>query len=186
MSGTQTAIGLRSEPPLNDAPLRADGQHTHAWADYFQETSDRLNGMLAKARLGVVDGSDAKAGDIGEYLTVEGLGVTVPGAGYVNVAVLALTAGDWDVSGAVEFVAGGGVTGFNVLASISTVSAAPSGVLQRIQTAFPAAFNVVINAGGPARLNVTAATDVFLVAGSGFAGGAGVTASGSISARRRR
>jgi hypothetical protein len=52
--------------------------------------------------MGFVDGSNAPAGAVGQYLQAFQQGVAVPSTGASNqtIATLVLTAGDWDVSGA--------------------------------------------------------------------------------------
>ena len=65
-----TTTTTRLQPPTNDPPItEAGGQHSQAWAGYFQGVADQLATLQAKVRKGVTDGSDAAAGDIGEYLT---------------------------------------------------------------------------------------------------------------------
>src|SRR5580765_8397060 len=52
-------------PPTHELPISDQGDHSHAWTRYNQDVADRLNGV----HRGVVDGSNAKAGDVGEYLS---------------------------------------------------------------------------------------------------------------------
>jgi hypothetical protein len=56
----------------------------------------------AQPLIGVVDGSAASAGQIGEFLTANGAGGINNNTNVANVASIALTAGDWDVWGFVE------------------------------------------------------------------------------------
>jgi hypothetical protein len=56
----------------------------------------------AQPLIGVVDGSAASAGQIGEFLTASGAGGINNNTNVANVASIALTAGDWDVWGFVE------------------------------------------------------------------------------------
>jgi hypothetical protein len=181
------ATAPRLEPPYSEFTLDQTGRMPHAWMMHAQNVVDQLatvQDQIAASKQGVTDGSAAAAGDIGEYLTASG-SVGLSSTAYANVATVSLTAGDWDVSGSVQFTAAGGATGTNVLASVSTVSAAASGTLQEIPGAFPAGFIAVIGTGSAASLNTTAPVDVFLVARAVFSGGS-VTAAGSVRARRMR
>ncbi len=94
------------QPPTQEQPLAATGTFSEPWASHNQNVVDRLNALpaqLAALRKGVIDGSAAAAGDIGEFVTA----TFGPAALASNVAAdlgsLPLTAGDWDVSGQVAF-----------------------------------------------------------------------------------
>ena len=182
MSGSQVV-----QPPFYDAPIvdfPSGQQHSQAWTEYHQSVADRLAAnatALAKAGTGVVDGSDATAGQIGEYLTASGGSVALSSNAVANVATLALTPGDWDVEGNVFFDATGATA--YVLAGVSTVSAAFGGIVTRVG-GYASANQFRIGTGGAVRINVAAATTAYLVAQCGFTGG--VNASGSIRARRMR
>ncbi len=160
-------------PPANEAPLADDGQHTQAWAAHHQSVTDALNAVHD----GVIDGSDAPAGQVGEYLAATGSPVTLTSNTTANVATLNLTAGDWDVSGSVSFSAGAGThTSFG--AGLDTIV-----ILN--QSTFPTGA-ITQGIGVPRkRYNVTAATVVHLVAVATFTSGT-VTAQGVASARRTR
>ena len=134
-------------------------------------------------RQGVVDGSDAAAGQIGEYLTASG-SISLPSATYADAAVLTLTAGDWDVWGVASFVADAGAVIYNITASISGVSASPSGVITFLPYTAPAG-SVAQIPTGMGRFNAAAAASVYLVVVSTFTG-SGMTVNGTISARRAR
>jgi hypothetical protein len=146
---------------------------TEAWAGWFLDASDRLN----KLQIGATDGSDAKAGNIGEYLTATSGSVSLTNAAVTNIASVALTAGDGDVSGNVAFTAGSGT---------HTFFGAGIGGLDTFSSAtFPsAALNMGI-ATATHRYNVTATTTVWVVAEAGFGGGT-MTATGTVRARRAR
>jgi hypothetical protein len=175
MSGT--APSDRLEPPFVHAPITTDNSsYTQPWLEYHQEVADRVS-ALAKIHQGVTDGSDAKAGDVGEYLSGTGGPVTLTNAAVTNIASVNLTAGDWDVSGNVAFTAGSGT---------HTFFGAGIGGLDTFSSAtFPsAALNMGI-ATATRRYNVTAATTVWVVAEAGFGGGS-MTATGTVRARRMR
>lgn len=134
--------------------------------------------------VGVTNGSNAAAGQVGEFLSnQQTTPVAIGGVG--NISSLSLTAGDWDVWGYVAFTSTVGLQ--FVQAWVSTVSAtvpawftnlilaAASGALWGTGTSIPAVMQ---------RVNVSATTTVYLSA-QGPAG-TGVTAMGAIYARRRR
>ena len=165
------------EPPFYDPPIAdypSGQQHSQAWTEYHQSVADRL----AVIKNGVTDGSDAKPGEVGEYLTASG-SVALSNNTTATVATLNLTAGDWEVSGGVTFTISGaasnhyaagidGTFGSEIIATVPT----GSGTWR-------------LTAGAPARRNVTAATAVHLSALAGFTSGA-VSAAGTIQAWRVR
>lgn len=178
-----TAILPRLEPPSNEQPLREDGgRHTQAWADYHESIADRVNTLADTVRQGITDGSDADAGNIGEYLFASNSGVPLGGSGTAtNVATLDLTAGDWDVEGNVAFATTGATTA--VIAGVNTASATFGFVYTHHSGTLGTGAPHRIGTGGAQRMNVPIATTVFLVAASS---GGGATASGAIWARRAR
>lgn len=172
-----TTTAPRLQPPANDPPIAtAGGQHSQAWADYFQNSADQLATLPAKVRKGVTDGSDAAAGDIGEYLTATSGAVPLTPSAPANVVSVNLTAGDWDIQGNVGFAAGSGTHSFfgAGIGGLDTFSSAT----------FP---SVALNIGittATRRYNVTATTTVWVVAEAAFTGT--VSATGAIRARRAR
>lgn len=173
-----TTTTTRLQPPANDPPIaEAGGQHSQAWADYFQVSADQLATLPAKVRKGVTDGSDAAAGDIGEYLTATSGAVALSNGVTTNVVSLSLTAGDWDVAGGMAFTAGSGThNGFG--AGITSIDAFTTAT-------FPSVAINQMMPTGTRRVNVTTTTTVWAVGVAYFGGGA-MTATGSIRARRAR
>jgi hypothetical protein len=167
-------------PPANERPVtEAGGQHTQAWGAYFQDLSD----AVMRVHQGVTDGTEAEAGQVGEYLTASGsIGLTSDVA--ANAATVALPAGDWDVWGTARFQAAGGTLGFNVMASIGTVSAVQSDVLTLLAFTAPASALTILPTG-TARLNLAADGSAYLVVRAGFSV-SGMTCNGVIRARRVR
>jgi len=152
------------------------GVPTEVWASYYQTITDQLETLNAK--MGATDGSEATAGQIGEYLTQSGSTSLVTNT-TATVATLTLTAGDWDVFG--------GVT-FTITSAASSIYAAGiDGVFgQEIIATIPTGSGSwALSAGPPVRRNVTASTAVTLVAMARFTSGT-VSAAGTISARRMR
>jgi hypothetical protein len=87
------------------------------------------------ASMGVTDGSNAAAGQIGEFLSSTGPAVSIGSGANTTLTSIALTAGDWDVWGTVQMVAG--VSASNLVASVSTTAS----------TAGPTPFGLVLAAG---------------------------------------
>lgn len=135
--------------------------------------------------LGVTNGSNAAAGNVGEYLTATAANVTLPASGGTGTIVsLVLTPGDWDVQGVVAF--GGTAVPTYLAMGIANALNAASGPPQ--ETAIYATFfgSNLNNMNSPrCRYNVTANTTVYLNAGGIYPSGT-FTGSGWISARRVR
>ena len=176
------------QPPFYDPPIVDDAtgqQHSQAWTEYHQSVSDQLASTTATiaARAGVTDGSDATAGQIGEYLTASSSGAVTPGSGGINnIATLALTAGDWDVQGNVIFNPTAGVT--YAACSVSTASGAIGPIATRVPGA-GSATQLRIGTGGGLRVSVAAATTVYLTAQTAFSSGS-MSVTGVIWGRRVR
>jgi hypothetical protein len=170
-------MGLAPTQPSLQAPLLArtltdGGRPTPAWTGFFQDIADRL----ATMGRGVTDGSDAQPGTVGEFMSATAGPVSLSNAAVANVVSLSLTAGDWDVSGDVQFVTSGGTVNA-VGVGIGTI-----GVI--INATFPPGATTQHLATATRRYNVTTTTTVWLVAVAYFSGA--VTATGAIRARRMR
>jgi hypothetical protein len=157
------AIPTSPQPPVNEVPIAPDGQHTQAWSQYHQKMSDALK-------------------VIGQYLSATGGPVALTTSTAANIASLSLPAGDWDVSGRITFSPAPTTHPIQLEAGLSSVSAAFSTPPSGLSTAFTAGIPATIDAG-VARFDLTEATVVYLVGFASFTV-AGMTASGSISARR--
>jgi hypothetical protein len=181
-------ISRRVDPPQSEATADETGLPSRAWSDYHQSVSDRL----ARLHSGVTDGTEADAGDVGEYVEAvfpDGIGLT--NGVVVAVGSLSLGAGDWDVWGEVWYTLGAagapGVVGLQaVISTAVALPVAPGGGASRTG-------QILIhtqNSGqmlpiAPARLLLSATTPVYLVAHGLFAAGVH-TAFGRIAARRMR
>lgn len=168
--------------PMRDPVVNADsGRFSRTWTNYI----DDLNSTVATISVGVVDGSDATAGQIGEYLTASGAGVPLGGSGTpTNVATIDLTPGDWDVSGNVAFAPSGGATAA-ISAGVNATSATFGVIFTHVSGSLGTGVGQRVGTGGPVRINLTVSTTVYLVASASLSSG-GVTASGEIWARRAR
>ena len=174
------------EPPFLDPVMQEHSggqQHSHAWTDYHQRVADKLQVLHA----GVVDGSDAEAGDVGEYMAVASGPVALASNTPADVVTLSLTAGDWDVRGEVAF--GTSFVFFEAytwigLASATMTSSGMSSIKLVSSGDVVGMGNSAFQAG-PVRFSVSATTVVRLGAQARFTSGA-TNAVGVISARRMR
>lgn len=161
----------------------------------FENAAEGLFGaqgvpITPSTTLGIVGttlGDNANPGSVGEFITTT-FSAGFPNNTQTNVVAMSLPAGDWDVTGAAAYIGSAGTTINGMIAGISTVSATLSG------TSFDNAFfNYAASAPSVnetlvvpvQRVNLAAASTVFLVGLVNFTGG-GVTASGRIRARRMR
>jgi len=175
----------RLDPPIAADTLDGLGKHSYAWTNYHQEVADRIYGLPAKLRAGVSDGSDAAAGDVGEYLEATFAGpVSLPSLTTVDLGSLPLTAGDWDVSGVVVFLTATGMA--MAQAWVSTASVTPPPTLGRgiiVLTPGLLLAGTRLNSG-PLRVSQASAGPVYL--GAFVTASGAVTAAGTIRARRMR
>jgi hypothetical protein len=143
---------------------------------------------------GMTDGSNAAAGRVGEFISASNTAGSALTTGVtLNVATLALSAGDWNVAGQVIFTGANAATAM-LAAGISLASAAlptpaqmaagTGAMTQIVAVSTKQAVNQVLQAGS-VRLNSSTAQNAYLVAQSSFSGGT-LNASGFISARRIR
>jgi hypothetical protein len=123
-------------------------------------------------------------GEVGRYLSATANAVFLSSTSVTSIAGLALTAGDWDVSGAVDFLPAGGAATGAVSAGLSLTGAflGGRGCYQNI-TMPPVAGEYHSLAAGVLRVKITSPTTVFLLGQCNFTGGS-MTANGYIGARR--
>lgn len=139
---------------------------------------------------GVTNAGDAAAGKVGEYLTANASGVNQPTSGTpVNVTSLALTAGDWDVTGSISFTPAGTTTVARLIGSLSLTTGVSGGsnsgaYLQLADTNLTTGSLQTFSIG-MLRVSVSGATTVFLVANATF-GVSTMAHAGIIRARRVR
>jgi hypothetical protein len=143
---------------------------------------------------GVVDGSDAPVGQVGEVISGSNFGgVSLVTAVPMNVTQIVLTPGDWNVGGVVIFAPVS--TGPNsVIAALSqTAATLPSdndvatgkAIMQQIWASSMPAGKTQTTPTSLIRVNTTTTKPVYLVAVATFGGGT-VTVTGYVSARRIR
>lgn len=128
---------------------------------------------------GVTDGSDANAGDLGQFLTADGTkALTTDTAD--NVTSLSIPPGDWDVGGGCE------VSGdlSDASCGLSVTSSALGAAGTYVKSA-GTSFTAIGGAAPPLRISSDSSTTVYLVGVATFASGT-ASAEGFISARRVR
>ncbi|HYT41761.1 MAG TPA: hypothetical protein VEP90_05405, partial [Methylomirabilota bacterium] len=150
--------------------------------------------------VGVTNASSATAGNVGEVLSSTlalGSAISVTTDTALNITSLVLTAGDWQVTGSINYLASVNTqTQGAYICSLSTTSATLDLTNGRYRagnqgntTYNGTGLSTLLTAGigcGPIRFNVNAPTTVFLVGQSHFATAGTQTAYGTISAVRIR
>jgi hypothetical protein len=138
---------------------------------------------------GTITNDDAASGYIGEYvssLIASGSAVSLTTATAANVTSISLTAGDWDVSGNINYIATSATITETIGGISSTSATVPTGGsevysgLQCTTTTLKSGVTLQSN-----RFSLSGTTTVYLVAKTTFSAGT-VTAFGKISARRVR
>jgi hypothetical protein len=164
-----------------ETTARTSADATLATAAAAAQTT--ANAAMPKA--GTATNDNAAAGQVGEYLTATASSAgLVSGTGALAVS-LALTAGDWEVSGNLVFSNGGGATYTRVSGSISTTGAMVFGTISNVDSyGMPAGASPSINTGG-ARISAAGSVTASLMAQASFTGGS-ANATGIIQARRMR
>jgi len=141
---------------------------------------------------GVTDGSNAGAGQVGEFVSNTQTNVSLTSAVQKTVSTLTLTAGDWDVYGGGTLIPSNSFTVINYsYMVISTQTANVSAVLDYtglgLATGIPIGSDPLGISGMRSRLNCTASNTLYLVAATIFSNNAAqVNAYCTFSARRVR
>lgn len=144
--------------------------------------------------VGVTDASNATAGNVGEVISGKVLAasaISLTTATPANVTSISLTAGDWDVTGIVIFVAAATTTISAIASGINTTSA--TFVTDTSDNGYPYTnISATLTTASTNRLgiprwriNVNSTTTVYLIGQASFATST-MTAYGSIVARRMR
>jgi len=162
---------MQGDLVLNRDPVLALGAATKQYTD------------TKLAKLGVTDGSDATAGQIGEYLSVtQANNVALTTATPKTVTTLALTAGDWDVWGYGGFLP---VTGASTYLFVGLGSS--NNAMDLAAVGFAGTLNVTSTAYFPftlTRVSTATPVTVYLTLQAAFPNTA--NGGGSIRARRMR
>lgn len=181
---------VRPTPPANEAVIGPNGdRHSQAWTQYHKSVSDWISAQNDK---GVTDGSEAAAGDIGEFRSASRLtadSIALGNFTTINVTSLDLAPGDWDVWGNVIFAPAATTTINTIAAWISPASATPPGDAGEagyttIRAAFTTGQHQALVVGGVRVLGAGGST-MFLSVIAGF-GVSTMVAYGTLNARRQR
>jgi Collagen triple helix repeat (20 copies) len=176
-----------STAPVMDGTAAVGTGTTFARADHVHPSD--TSRMPIK---GTIAADNAAAGNIGEQLSAsQPTAVSMTTNVTANIATLALTPGDWVVSGVIIFTPSAAPTA--LAAAIATASAtlptaaqiaAGTGNMTQYHLAFTSGATQTMQTGVN-RVNVSAATSVYLAAQGTFASGT-LSATGYVSARRVR
>ena len=142
---------------------------------------------------GTSGADNASSGYVGEYISatvLSGSAVSASSGNPVDVTSISLTAGDWDVSGVVDYLPAAGTIPSQLIAWISTTSATlptrpNSGALSQLASSGLAASTTQALQTGQMRINVSSTTTVYLSTTVVFSVST-MTVYGFIGARRRR
>lgn len=136
--------------------------------------------------VGTTTNNNANAGSVGEYLSNTGTAVSLTSASPTTVATITLTAGDWDVWGAAQYVPAGTTVIANQVIGINTANSLPASITQEGNTTGTKAAGQgdIINIS-PFRVTLTGSQSYNLVVQGSFSIST-CTATGTIQARRRR
>jgi hypothetical protein len=140
-----------------------------------------------KTIVGVIDGSGAGTGNVGERVGGTWSSVSLTTTVTSNLTTISLTAGDWDIYSTTQFLPNTG----NLTSALAGISNASATFIGASADGFPQA-KVTSGAGQDGeeimsvvwRLNITTTTTVYAIANGVFGGTC--TSSGAIWARRRR
>lgn len=161
---------------------------------YFEV--DAINGAWvvasANQNLGVIDGSVAPAGYIGEIISSSiaiGSATSLTTATAKSITSITLTPGNWMISGNIGFIAAAGTIPTSLIASISatdnTQATSPNGGgFSQLQATLGTASTNVLPIS-PTEINITTTATYYLVGTAAFTVST-LTAYGSIRARRFR
>jgi hypothetical protein len=170
-------------------PTAALGASTKQYADTkVPIAGGTMTGPLNM--VGVTNGSDAAAGQIGEIISsvVASPGVSLGNGVAANITSIALTAGDWDVQGEIWMsTVAPAITAIICWISPTSASGGPSAAINASRFTIGGAAGFLVNAAFPlrtARVSLSAPATYYL--GINATGGATNAAFGNIWARRMR
>jgi hypothetical protein len=144
-----------------------------------------LNGAPNNIK-GVIDGSNAAAGQIGEYVSNTASSVSVTTGIPLTITTISLTAGDWDIEANLSFgVSSGNPTLSAGWIGVGTGAAPPNTAMGFTQISVNSQINGMTFPLSRLRANITTTTIVNLVALCNFTVGTAIV-SGQVTARRVR
>jgi len=151
----------------------------------------------ARAVVGTATNDNAATGNVGQVITAtvaSGSAISLSNATGANITSISLTAGDWDVSGQVDFVMTGATSTLQQMGISLTTNTLPSqpggsglgtDPLRSSLLQTTTITGTMDLSAGPVRVSLSATTTVYLVAQVAFSAGT-VTGYGTIRARRMR
>ena len=181
VSGTGFSTYLAS-PPAIGTTTSAAGKFTT-----LQATST-ITPSTTSGIVGTTLADNAQAGSVGEYLTATGTATTISTNSSINLTSISLTAGDWDVSGTALITSSAGYNPIDIGVSTTSntlVTAPTNGQTVSFALTSSNLFGSATYAVGPARINVSTTTTVYLIAYLLSSSGTN-TGTGFIRARRVR
>ncbi len=188
ITGGAVPVGSGSIPPM-DGNAAAGTSSSWARGDHVHPVDTSRMPIM-----GVTDGSNAAAGQIGEYISASNTAGSALTTGVgLNVATLPLPPGDWDVWGQTIFAEGANTIPTILASATSPVSAtvptpaqlaAGQGAMSQVGATMTKGLNQIMQTG-PDRYNSASPQTIYLVAQATFSGGT-LTVTGFISARRQR
>jgi hypothetical protein len=139
--------------------------------------------------VGTATNNNAVAGNIGEYISstiASGSAVALSTTVTANVTSISLTAGDWDVTGVVDYVmTSATVTNFQHGSSATSATLGAQDTYLQKEVAFTGSSATYADIAPTTRISIASTTTVYLVSQATFSGGS-VAAYGTIRARRVR
>jgi len=185
---SQTWVPTTPSPPTSGGNYVYNGT-SGLWVDgatlYAPLTNSGANNYATTA--GVTNGSNATAGQVGEYMTASSGNVSVAATGWTAIISLSLTAGDWSVWGSGEVAAPLPTTFTFLYLGVNNSVASPANPIALesigVQSGNLTAYTTISVV--PNRFNVTTSTTVYLVSSAGFSGGT-LNVVGTLVARRMR
>jgi hypothetical protein len=185
-----TALTFTPYNATNPSGYQTAANVTTSLAPYTLLAGGNMTGVLNLK--GTVAADSAASGVVGEFISAsQATATSLTTATALNLATLALTAGDWDVWGQIIFTPSAAPSSLSAAvgstsATLPTAAqlAAGNGAATQLRLSYTSA-QVQTLQTGMTRVNVSATTNIFLLAQATFASGT-VTAQGFISARRAR
>lgn len=144
--------------------------------------------QIVASKKGITDATNAAAGELGEFLTVEtGVSTAVTTAVTANITSITLTAGDWDISGYLRILPDAGITITGYTSGPTLTSAANPVPLNRTYAPYSCPTGVgLLSQIGRHRFNVSISTTIYLTAAVTFTGTGACNVQGALNARRIR
>jgi hypothetical protein len=177
LSGNAIGVSGAAVPLLN-------GANTWSGAQAFSST---ITPSQTAGIVGTTTNNNANAGSVGEYIPNSTSGTSLSTGVAANCTSVNLTAGDWDVSGSIQFMPNTSTTVAAIAAGVNTTSATFGGVgtFNSLTATMGVGPTTEIMSTPVSRVSIASPTTVFLVGQASF-GTSTMTCNGFIRARRVR